>query len=203
MTDVRTLLPLYALGVLEPDEVRAVERAIASDPALAGELQLYQKATLEMVEPVAASPSVKSRLLSSVGGGRFEHFSARMAQIFDVSMDRARELLGLVERPGSWENPVPGIGLIHFEAGPAYATADCGFVRIASGCTFPWHMHHGDELTIMLAGTLRDHSGQVLTAGDEVTHTQGTEHDLTAEGDEEVIFAARAIDGIEVAPPRA
>ena len=203
MTDVRALLPLYALGVLEPAEVTAVERALATDPALAADLELYQVATLEMIEPVAASPSVKARLLAGVGGGRFERFSARMAQIFDISLDRARELLGLVERSGSWETPVPGIGLVHFAAGPAYATADCGLVRISSGCTFPWHTHRGEELSLVLAGTLRDHSGRLLAPGDELTYTLGSEHALTVEGDEEVIFAARAIGGIEVAPPRA
>ena len=52
-----------------------------------------------------------------------------MASLFDVTVDRARELLGLIERPASWENPVPGIRLVHFDGGPAYAAADCGFVR--------------------------------------------------------------------------
>ena len=202
MTDVRELLPLYALGVLEQDEAATVERAVAGDPALAAELEQYRLAAQEMVEPVTASPSVKARLLGSVGGGRFERFSARVAKIFDVTVDRARELLGLVERSASWENPVPGIGLVHFDGGPACAAADCGFIRIAPGCTFPWHTHRGEELSIVLAGTLRDHSGRLLKAGDELLQAPGTAHDLVAEGDEEVIFAARATEGIEVAPPR-
>jgi putative transcriptional regulator len=202
MTDVRELLPLYALGILEADESSAVERALATDPSLVEELRQYQLATEEMVETVTPSPSVKARLLGSAGLGRFERFSARMSQIFDVTVDRARELLGLVERSASWENPVPGIGLVHFDGGPACAAADCGFIRIAPGCTFPWHTHRGEELSIVLAGTLRDHSGRLLKAGDELIQATGTAHDLVAEGDEEVIFAARATDGIEVAPPR-
>ena len=35
----------------------------------------------------------------------------------DVTVDKARELLGLVERAASWENPLPGIGLVHFAGG--------------------------------------------------------------------------------------
>ena len=35
--DLRELLPLYALGILETDEASVVERAIASDAALAAE----------------------------------------------------------------------------------------------------------------------------------------------------------------------
>ncbi len=195
MTDVRELLPLYALGELAADEASAVERAIEADPNLAAELESY----LDLVA-VTAPDDLKARLLASVGGGRFEQFSTRMATLLDVTIDRARELLGLIERESSWENPVPGVSLIHFDGGPAYAAADCGFVRIAPGCKFPWHTHRGEEVSVILSGAMRDHDGRVLRAGDELVHQQGTQHELTAEGDEPVIYVARAMNGIEVGP---
>src|SRR5438552_12193516 len=65
-------------------------------------------------------PAVKTRLMASVGEGRFERFSARMSKLYDVSVERARELLGLADRPASWEAAMPGIGLVHFDGGPAY-----------------------------------------------------------------------------------
>ncbi len=195
MTDVRELLPLYALGELAADEASAVERAIEADPNLAAELESY----LDLVA-VTAPDDLKARLLASVGGGRFEQFSTRMATLLDVTIDRARELLGLIERESSWENPVPGVSLIHFDGGPAYAAADCGFVRIAPGCKFPWHTHRGEEVSVILSGAMRDHDGRVLRAGDELVHQQGTQHELTAEGDEPVIYVARAMNGIEVRP---
>ncbi len=195
MTDVRELLPLYALGELAADEASAVERAIEADPNLAAELESY----LDLVA-VSAPQDIKARLLASVGGGRFEQFSNRMATLLDVTIDRARELLGLLERESSWENPVPGVSLIHFDGGPAYAAADCGFVRIAPGCKFPWHTHRGEEVSVILSGAMRDHDGRVLRAGDELVHQQGTQHELTAEGDEPVIYVARAMNGIEVGP---
>ncbi|HEU0033378.1 MAG TPA: zf-HC2 domain-containing protein, partial [Kofleriaceae bacterium] len=71
-SDVRELLPLYALGILDPDEAQAVERAVAADPGLAAELDAYQASTDALVAPVEPSPDVKLRLLASVGGGRFE-----------------------------------------------------------------------------------------------------------------------------------
>src|SRR5262245_58499537 len=119
MSDVRELLPLYALGVLEPDDASAVERAVAADPALAAELDAY----LDLVPAVAPPPDIKARLLASVGGGRFEKFAERTAKLLDVTLARARELLGLIERPAAWEHPVPGVSLIHFDGGPAYAAA--------------------------------------------------------------------------------
>lgn len=196
--DVRELLPLYALGILEPDEAQVVERAIAADPALASELASYRDATSELIVPVAPSPAVKSRLLASVGGGPLERFANRMASLFDVAVERAREILGLVERPASWELGAPGIGLAHFDGGPAYATADCGFVRIDRGATFPMHSHLGEEVSLILSGALRDDQGHVYSAGDELVQAPGSAHHLTAIGDEPCIFAVRVIDGISI-----
>jgi len=45
---------------------------------------------------------------------------------------------------------------------------------------------------------LRDHSGKLLAPGDELVQAQGSQHDISAEGDEDVIFAARAYNGIDV-----
>jgi putative transcriptional regulator len=196
--NVRELLPLHALGALDADEAALVEQAVAADPALAAELASYRDAAANAGPAVAPPPDIKDRLLASAGGGRFEKFSSRFAQLFDVTVDRARELLGLIERPASWENPLPGIGLVHFAGGPACATADCGFIRVAPGCTFPWHTHRGEEVSIILTGSLRDHTGRLLHAGDELVQATGTQHDITAIGDRELIFAARAFNGIEV-----
>ena len=200
MTDVRELLPLYALGILESDEAAVVERAIANDAALAAELAGYQDSANLLVAPVAPAPEVKARLLASVGGGRFERFAARMAQLYDVTVDKARELLGLVERPASWEQEPGGISLVHFSGGPAYAAADCGFVRLEPGAVFPPHKHLGEEASVVLQGHVRDAaSGRLLGPGDELVQAEGSEHHLICEGNEPCIFAARAMNGIEVA----
>lgn len=208
MADVRELLPLYALGVLDADEAQAVERAVAADPALAAELATYQHAAEGMVAPIAPPPEVHARLLASIGGGPFERFSTRMASLFDVTVERARELLGLIERPASWEVAGPGLGLVHFDGGPAFAAADCGFVRLAPHAAFPVHTHAGEEVSLILAGTLTDRrSGRSYGPGDEVLAPQDSdEHDVVA-GAEQVLYAARAMNGIVIAgaparPPR-
>lgn len=199
MVDIRELLPLYALGVLEADEAQVVERAIASDPALAAELAAYQRTAEGMVAPVAPSPEVHARLMASVGGGRFEKFSSRMASLFDVTVDRARELLALMERSSSWELSAPGIELVHFDGGPAAAAADCGLIRMAPNSAFPLHSHAGEEVSLVLAGHLRDRkSGRTYSPGDEVVEAPGTEHDVVAL-DEVVVYAARAMNGIVIA----
>jgi putative transcriptional regulator len=191
--DVRSLLPLYALGALDDDEARTVEAAISADPTLAAELDSFL-ALAPVAEP---SPEVKARLLASVGGGRFEAVAPRLAALFDVGVERAHELLGLIERSASWETPIPGIHLVHFQGGPAYVAADCGFVRIDPGCTFPWHTHRGEEVSVILEGSMTDRDGKVHGVGEELVHGQGTAHDLLA-GSSGVLYVARAMNGIEV-----
>jgi len=200
--DVRELLPLYALGILESDEVRVVERAVAADAALAAELAVYQQtadAIGSAIQPAAPSPDVKQRLLASVGGGRFEAFSARLAALFDVTLDRARELLGLIERPSSWVPQIPGISLVHFDGGPAAAAADCGFIRMSPGAVFPPHSHLGEEVVTILSGRVHDvTNNRVIGPGEDYVQTEGTSHYKVCIGDEDCIYASRAMNGIAI-----
>jgi len=205
--DVRELLPLYALGLLESEEAGVVERAIAGDQTLAAELAAYQRTADALgatIEPVVPSPAVAQRLMASIGGGRFEAFSTRMAKLFDVTLDRARELLGLIERPASWIPQLPGLSLVHFEGGPAAATADCGFIRLAPGAMFPPHTHLGEEIVTVLRGQIRDVvNGRLVVTGDDYVQSQGTNHHLICIGDEDCIYASRATDGIAIGGVRA
>jgi putative transcriptional regulator len=200
--DVRELLPLYALGILEADEVGVVERAIASDAALAAELASFQAASAEVrtAIEVAPSPEVKRRLMASVGSGRYEAFSERLARMFDVTLDRARELLGLLERPASWvPQVVPGIFFVDFEGGPAAAAADCGFVRLSPGALFPPHTHLGEEMTTILAGRVHDvPNDRVIGPGEDYVRPEGSTHHLVCIGDEDCIYASRATNGIAI-----
>ncbi|MEO6777152.1 MAG: cupin domain-containing protein [Kofleriaceae bacterium] len=195
---IQDLLPLYALGLLEGEEAASVAKAIEADPGLARELAGYDDA---LIMPIAPPAELERRLMASVGGGRFERFTARISQLFDLSVERTRELLGLTERAASWGEEAPRVFLIHFDAGPAVAMADCGIVRIAPGGVFPPHMHRGEESTIVISGALRDHDGKVYRAGDELVYAPGSSHLLTVEGDEDVIFVARAFAGIELQLP--
>lgn len=194
MMDMHELLPLYALGVLTPEEAAAVEQALASQPQLRRELAQYQATAGELalgVAPMAPSEEVRQRLLSSIGAGRFERFATAMARLFDVTLDGARELLAWIDNPAKWEPMNELAKVIHFPAGPACAGADTGFVVIAPGGTFPYHRHGGDEVTLVLAGRAIDSNGRVLTVGDEISEPPGTQHDLTNDGTEDFLYAAR------------
>ncbi|CAN5410411.1 hypothetical protein BH11MYX1_BH11MYX1_19110 [soil metagenome] len=206
--DLAELLALHALGLLERDEAEAVEKAVQADPALAAELAALRETTYSLlsslVVPISPPADLEKRLMASIGAGPFERFATRFAEIFDLALDRSRELLGMCEREASWGEAAPGIFLIHFGAGPAAARADCGLVRMKPGSTFPPHMHRGEERSLVLTGTLRDLDGTLYRPGDELVCAQSSSHLLTVAGDEDVIFVARALDGIELQlPPQA
>lgn len=197
--NLRDLMQLYALGILEPELAAEVERAIANDPEERAIALEYQRAAEGLAPAIAPSPEVKRRLLASIGGGRFERFANRIATLFDVTLDRGRELLGLIERSPSWEVQIPGVSLVHFEGGPAAAAADCGFIRIAPGAMFPPHTHRGEEVAIVLAGRVHDGANhRTLGPGDEYAMAADTSHDLVCVGDEDCIYAVRARNGIAV-----
>jgi len=173
---------------------------VAGDAALAAELASYQASADLLVVPAQPAPDVHTRLLASIGNGRFEKFSARISTLYDVTVEKARELLALIERPASWNQEAGGISLVHFDGGARYAAADCGFIRLEPGAVFPPHKHLGEEASMVLQGQVRDMStGRLLGPGDELVVAEGSEHHLLCESTEPCIFAARAMNGIEVA----
>jgi hypothetical protein len=180
------------------------------DPELDDELAaLLDESThlADALEPVPPAPAVRARLLDTIaavpaGPGVYERFAARFAAIFDVTVERARELFAHACDPASWEpGPGPGTWLIHFEAGPACAVADTGFVKTEPGVRFPWHHHHGHEQNLVLAGEAVDSHAGRLRPGDEPAMDASTEHDFTAVGDEPFLYAVRVF-GVEFNVPR-
>lgn len=201
---IQDLLPLYALGALDDDEAREVERALAVDPSLMAALATYERAASELAAAlpgVAPSPSVRARLLASTEP-RFERFVRRFGELFDVAADRARELLGMVDQPAAWEaGPEPGCWLIHFPAGPALAGADTGFVKLAPGARFAWHRHTGRERNLVIQGQADDTLLGRLGPGDEGVAEPGSEHDFVNTGDEDFVFAVW-VWGVDFTVPR-
>lgn len=148
-------------------------------------------ALVAVLAPVAPPAHLLARLLASTGGGPFEAFAARFAAMFDLAVDRARELLGWIHDPGKWQPALPGTALLHFRGGPAHAGADCGVIRIAPGTRFPWHAHEGEEESLFLAGVARDHAGVLHTPGSTLVQAAGSAHEFESIGDEDLIFAVR------------
>lgn len=162
-------------------------------------LREVASALAEALPPEPASASLRARLMASAGASehRFAPFTRKLAQMIDVSLSRAGELLARIADPSAWI-PAPeiadGVELIHLQGGPATVGADVGFVRVAPGVEYPDHVHHGGERVLFLQGAQREPSGAVARAGDELELAPGSRHDFVALPGEPLIFAVVVFD---------
>lgn len=184
------ILPEYALGTLPAPALAAVEAHLAGCRACVRELDQIHEALAATLAPIQPPAGLRDRVLASTERGRFAAFANRFATLFDVTVDRARALLDLIDEPSSWEpGPGPDTWLIHFDAGPATAGADTGFVKVRAGVTFPWHHHRGLETNLVLQGSCVDIDGSTYERGDVFVNQPDTGHEFRATGAGDYIYA--------------
>jgi predicted ChrR family anti-sigma factor len=196
------LLPEYALGTLAEAQAREVEAHLQRCNPCARELAVLDEifASLPLaLPPAAASRALRERILAAVAGeSRFEGLVGRVAGMLDVAREGARELLGWIDDAARWiQGPGPST-LIHLPGGPAVAAANCGFVRVAAGATFPAHRHLGEEHVLVLQGGFEDSEGATLHRGDEAYKPAGSEHSFTALPGVDLVYLVVLTGGIEI-----
>jgi quercetin dioxygenase-like cupin family protein len=148
------------------------------------------------------SPALRSRVLASIDPATpLAGFALRLATFFDLSSERAVELLGVARGgAGDWEAAfVPGVRLHHLAGGPRVEGADCGLVELAPGTWFPAHLHRGDEWSFILAGSGEEEGGERWEPGDLVHRPPGTRHAFRSVGSSPLVFAVVLHGGIELA----
>lgn len=177
------MLPLHAMDELDAAEVAELERALA-----------------EALAPVAPSPAVRERLLASIVASVAPHdgFAREVAELFAVTVEGARAALARVADASAWRPLAPGVDCIRVSGSSNPAEAQCAFVRVAPGATFPWHRHLGEERSLVLHGGAHLSDGRDLRPGDLLVVDESVEHDFVIEGDEPCVFAVRS-SGIALA----
>ena len=196
---------LYALGLATPADAALIEADAAELAAVAALHKALADLTAAL-PTVAPSPAVRARLLASLarepgGAGRFERFVAQFAAMYDLVAARAREVLGTIDDAATWSSPMPGMSFAVFRGGPAYATSDCGLLRVAPGTRFPWHAHTSDEHSLFLAGIGRDHLGVLYHPGDVLVQPAGSAHDFETVSADDLIVCVRH-QGVDFAARR-
>lgn len=201
MTEVRDLLFDYVLGGLPTDELQRVEEALNSDPQLRKECDELQEtvSSLAYAAPSAGTPSpaLRDRLIAdATGSQRFAPFVDKLAQLFDVAADKAREYLKTIDEAAEWVDFTPQIRFHDFDGGPAVANARVGIVRVQAGHEFPMHQHKGREVVLVLQGATQD-GEDIYRAGQFCEKADGTRHTTPAIGDQELIYAV-VVPDVEV-----
>ena len=198
----------FSLGLLDPVKRQDIERELTASPALQAALRAIEETLTAVglsVESARPSPDVKTRLFASLQSQtRFAGFVDRVAEFFDLGVERVRELLDAISAAPNtpWEaSPVPGTSLLHLDGGPRVAEAvNCGLVHIAAGSGFPNHRHIGDEWSLILQGSSQEDSGQVSHPGDLLHKQAGSHHAFRVISDEPLVFAVVLYSGIQVLP---
>lgn len=196
----------HALGVLAPAEVAQVEAALATDPALARELDVLRETVGRVaagVPSTPAPPALWQRIEADLGQARpFSAFVARIASALAISAEAARAMLDRIDLGSAWSvGPSESSRLYHIEPGPSMAGVVVGFVKVAPGTVFPRHTHHGEELVVVLQGGFRDEDGTIVRAGQEARKAAGTNHEFTALPDKELLYLAVIWGTVEFAVP--
>jgi putative transcriptional regulator len=200
------LLLGFALGELDDAGMRAFELACRASPSLAEEALALREslAIVGALGPDVAPPSatLRARILAAAEGrGTLASWADRLAQFFEISVDKARALLDAASEPDTWElDSLPGVGLIHLSAGPRLAGADAGLVRFPAGLHWPMHRHLGEERMLILSGGFRDDAGRTWGPGDELVMTPGSMHALDIVGDRPCVSAVTLFEGLEMPP---
>lgn len=199
---VDDLIPELALGTLAAAEHAAVENHMRGCVRCSAEFAATVD-TLALLATTATSvtpsPKVGEQLFARVRGkARWAPFIDRVAELFDLAVEKAEALLETLEDPNNWV-PGPGGGneLYFVPKGPRLAGADAGFLRLGANVQFPKHKHLGQETAIIMAGSLReDGSDRVWQSGDVQVNEAGTEHSFTASA-EGCLFAVVVFQGVD------
>ncbi len=200
------MLMEYVLGELGDDDAREVKQAMGSDPSLAREIVALQEvlASIALLAPsMTPPPHLKDRLLREIESAHpFAAFAKRLAQMFDLSLQRMQEILHTVEDPKLWEiTPIPGVSLFHFAPGPSLAGADAGFLRLEPGALFPKHLHPLGEKVMVVEGTMIDEDGTIYRPGDVDDKPPGSAHVFRAGPEGPLVGAALVLAPIEFVTP--
>jgi quercetin dioxygenase-like cupin family protein len=151
-------------------------------------------------EPERPSDALRAAVLRSLAAPEaLAGFARRVAEMFDLSEERAAELLGVAQRPdhAAWiaapleiTGTPDGTRLVHFAGGPRVSAADCGLVSVEPGVRFAEHAHEGDEWSLVLAGAAEEEgTGATWLPGDLVHRAAGSRHAFRVTSRERFVFA--------------
>lgn len=195
------------LGDVSDGEREALEAHVAGCPRCNQELLHAADAfaALALALPAEAPPPpLRARILDDAKPPRLAAMIDKLADLFDVSVARARALLLRLDDATAWApGPVPEswIMLVDGGGGAKVAGAFCGFVKMGPGVRWPAHKHLGTEYMLVLEGGFAQDDGVEVHPGQVHVMREGSEHAFTIFPDETCVAAAVVFGGVEFSDP--
>lgn len=164
---------------------------------------------LDAMPAEAPSATLKDRLLKSAAAvtssQRYASLLDRIASLTDLAREKAVQLVDALDDATRWVGHGTDMAIFHVDGGPRVANAIVGFVRMPAGAVFPEHEHVGDEVMLILQGSLVTSDGQRHAAGEEVPSRAGTAHSFTVAAGPDLMYlgviqGGMKIDGNVVGP---
>jgi putative transcriptional regulator len=179
---VEERLPEFVLGQLPASDRVEVQRHLEACMACRAAASELEEA-VGLASSALGPPSAGLRRLETSLAGvlRFEHLVPRLARLYDLGEEEARQLLARVDDEASWmEGPGEGIQLMEVQAGPACEGRINALLRLVPGATFPDHEHGDEERVLVLEGGFLDSEGFERWRGELDVRAKGTRHTFTA-----------------------
>ena len=168
-------------GLRAPGDASFASKHLRECPDCAAKLRAVEARIGEIVAASAeATPpaALRQRVLqSTTDTPRLVHYTDVVAKLLDVSAEKARAFLAVIDEPSQWQaTPFEGVTRIPVEGGPQTMGAVAHFVRVEPGKVVPIHHHYGREIGIFLQGRGRGEDGRVFGPGDVDDRAEGTSH---------------------------
>ena len=164
---IRDVLPLYALGLLDADEARLVDEHLLTGCAARCELREFREVAGQIpyaFRSVMPPPRVREKLLASITPKSNTGLEQPLPGIFVIKKDA-----------GDWrKTPFAGVTykLLYVDKKSRFATS---LLRLEPGAQYPAHRHAGCEQCLVVEGDVRIGSVAV-SKGDFEYALAGTEH---------------------------
>jgi len=115
---------------------------------------------------------------------RYAPFFGRLSTLWELPEARVRSELERAKDSRSWSiTLLPGVRIFdiarqHGEDGEPSPGLRARLMRFEPGARFPRHRHRGSEELLVLEGAYTDGSGLEVSAGEQQSMAEGSEHEL-------------------------
>jgi len=182
----------------------AEELQAADSPAAAATVAWEEdedEALALLLLPQVTTPAPgRSRLLGLLTPlNRFTPHLSTLVELLRLPLETVADLVSRIDAEESWEaGPFPGLSLYHLPRSPELQDCIVGFVKLGAGLPFPEHDHHGEEIVMVVQGTIHDSGGRSLGIGEICRMPEGTSHQFSAGAQCDLVYLAIVRNGISV-----